>query len=144
MAGVAGMTEARTDPWLPNRRHGDPLVLAICANPLLAEAVGAALDGVAAVRGFPAGRGDTADLVERVAPEAVVVDTEAEALALEALPEQVSLVHVVLETRRLRCRKDGGWEEIPNPENSLALIRNVVFGELLAATRGRRTGRESQ
>jgi len=133
----------RSDPWVATRRAGEPFVLAICGNPLVAEAVATALDGVASVRAFPAGRGETASLVERVAPDAVVVDCEAEAAALESLPEHVPLVHVVLEARLLRYRRPGGWDEIPNPENSLALIRNVVFGELLAATREGGTGRES-
>jgi hypothetical protein len=130
-----------SEHWLPARRRDEPLVLAVCATPLLSEAVGAALEGVATVRGFPAGRGDTQGLVVRVSPDAVIVDTESEVAALELLPPNVPLVHVALDAQQVRLRRYGVWEELPNPDNSLAQIRNVVFGEL-ADIRG--TGRESE
>jgi hypothetical protein len=133
-----------TDHWLPDRHRDEPLVLAVCATPLLPEAVGAALEGVATVRGFPAGRGDTRGLVARVSPDIVIVDTDVEAAALETLVPGVPIVHVVLDEQQVRLCRDGMWEDVPNPDNSLAQIRNVLFGELLAATGVRGAGRESE
>jgi hypothetical protein len=131
------------EQWVPDRRRYEPLVLAVCATPLLPEAVGAALEGVATVRGFPAGRGDTRGLVARVSPDLVIVDTDEEADALETLAPVVPVLHVVLDRQHLRLRRNGSWEDVPNPDNSLEQIRNVLFGELLAAAGVRGAGRES-
>jgi hypothetical protein len=108
-----------------------PLVAVVCRVPLLSEALTDALDGVAEVRRFPAGRGDTDGLLRALAPHAVVVDTEAE--AHEAIPYVVEagapLVQVSLRERTLRTFEDGHWHEADAPASPEA-IRNAVLAGL--------------
>jgi hypothetical protein len=75
--------------------------------PLLAEALTAALEGIATVRRFPAERGDTAGLLRAVDPDAVVVDSEAEAhhAAVFARATDSALVHVSLYDQVLRITR---------------------------------------
>ena len=56
-----------------------PLVAVVSSYPMLAEAVEGALEGIAEVRAFPAGQGDTADFLRLLQPAAVVVDSAEEA-----------------------------------------------------------------
>jgi hypothetical protein len=121
-------------PWIGARRADEPLVLAICDTPLLCEAVASAVEGAAIVRGFPAGRMDTAGLIAHVRPDAVVVDAQEEADSLEPLAREtgIPLIHVMLGARQVRALRDDEWREYENPENSLTEIRNVLIGELFA------------
>lgn len=112
-----------------NEEEAIPLVAVVCRVPLLSEALAAALEGIADVRRFPAGRGDTDGLLRALAPDAVVVDTETE--AHEAIPfaveAQTPLVQVSLRERTLRKFEDGHWhvsDEDASPES----IRNAVVG----------------
>jgi hypothetical protein len=106
-----------------------PLILAISESPLLVEALAHDLAGTAVVCGFPAGREDPRGLVAHVAPDAVLVDRPQEAEELE--PLDLPLVHVLVEGRSVRARRDDGWHEYPTPDASTASIRNVLLGELL-------------
>jgi hypothetical protein len=107
--------------------ESEPLVAVVCRVPLLSEALADALEGIADVRRFPAGRADTDGLLRALAPDAVVVDTEAEAhqaiaFAVEA---HAPLVQVSLRDRTLRTFEDGRWHEADaaaSPES----IRNAV------------------
>jgi hypothetical protein len=96
---------------------------------MLGEALTTALEGIAEVRRFPAGRGDTAGLLRALGPDAVVVDSEAEANEAAAFAGETSspLVHVSLRDQALRTFEDGRWnhaEETASPES----IRNAVVG----------------
>jgi hypothetical protein len=133
---------AALGPWTTDRRRGEPLVLAVCRTPLLCEAVAPALEGAAIVRGFPAGSSDTAGLMARVEPDAVLVDAQDEADGLErhARESNTPLVHVLLESQQIRALRNGSWSDYDNPENSVTEIRNVLIGELFA-TAARRLAR---
>lgn len=107
------------------------MIAAICVVPLLCEALDGALEGIADVQSFPAGRGDTLGLLESVQPDAVVVDSDEEARNAEryAISSNVPVVHVQLIKQTLRILRDGVWEESPgnaSPES----IRNVLVGSL--------------
>jgi hypothetical protein len=107
----------------------ETLVAVVCRVPLLSEALEAALEGIAGVRWFPAGRGDTDGLLRALAPDAIVVDTEAEAHQAVpfALEKHVPLVQVSLRERSLRTFEDGHWHE-PDEDASPESIRNVLVG----------------
>jgi hypothetical protein len=109
------------------------LILAISEAPLLVEALAQDLDGTAVVCRFPAGREDARGLVAHVAPDAVVVERREDADDLASL--DLPLVHVLVERRTVRARRSDGWHEYPNPDASPAAIRNVLLGELTAASR---------
>lgn len=106
----------------------EPLVAVVCRVPLLSEALSDALEGIADVRPFPAGRADTDGLLRALAPDAVVVDTEAE--AHEAIPYAVEagapLVQVSLRDRTLRTFEHGHWHEADAAASPEA-IRNAVL-----------------
>ncbi|MDQ3891187.1 MAG: hypothetical protein M3312_11650 [Actinomycetota bacterium] len=120
---MMGLPEARVDP---------PLVAFVCGVPLLCEAVAAALENVADVRQFPAGRGDTLGLLRWLQPDAVVVDTEGdvEDAASFAREANAPLVHVLPRQRRLRILRNGDWEEAEDGGASVEAIRNAVVGGL--------------
>jgi hypothetical protein len=115
-----------------------PLILAISETPLLVEALAHELAGTAVVCRFPAGHEDPRGLVAHVAPDAILVDRPQE--AEELAPLDLPLVHVVVERRSVRARRDDGWHEYPAPDASTASIRNVLLGELYAAAAHRRPG----
>jgi hypothetical protein len=117
-----------------------PLILAISEAPLLVEALAHDLDGTAVVCRFPAGREDARGLVAHVAPDAVVVERREDADELATL--DLPLVHVLVERRTVRARRNDGWHEYPNPDASPAAIRNVLLGELTAAMTRRPGGSE--
>jgi hypothetical protein len=106
-----------------------PLVAVVCRVPLLSEALSAALEGIADVHRFPAGRGDTDGLLRALAPDAVVVDTEAEAHQALAFAQEthVPLVQVSLRNRSLRKFEDGHWQ-VSDEDASPDAIRNAVVG----------------
>jgi hypothetical protein len=109
--------------------RAEPLVAVVCRVPLLSEALTAALDGIASVHRFPAGRGDTAGLLRALEPDAVVVDSEAEADQAEGFARETHspLVRVSLRDQVLRTFEDGLWheaEEDASPET----VRNALVG----------------
>jgi hypothetical protein len=71
-----------------------PLVAVVSSYPLLAEAVEGALEGIAEVRAFPAGQGDTADFLRLLQPAAVVVDSAEEAEAAAEFARFARIVFV--------------------------------------------------
>ena len=95
-----------------------------------------ALENIADVHSFPAGRGDTVGLLRSIAPDAIVVDDpdEAESARRWARRHGVPLVHVVLRERKIRVLRNGGWEE--SPARSAESIRNVLAGSIYARERG--------
>ena len=114
-----------------NRRgEAEPMVAAICAVPLLCEAIESALEGIAELRSFPAGRRDTDGLLRSLRPDGVVVDTRDAADDAEdyARDTDSPLIHVQLSEARLRVLRNGSWDVIrdPSPES----IRNVLVGSL--------------
>jgi hypothetical protein len=119
-----------------NGHAPDPLVAVVCRVPLLAEALTAALEGIATVRRFPAERGDTVGLLRAVDPDAVVVDSEAEAhhAAVFARAADTALVHVSLYDQVLRIFEDGSWHE-SDEEASPESIRNAVLGGIFRRER---------
>jgi hypothetical protein len=118
------------------RDRAQPLVAVVCRVPLVYEALTAALEGIADVRPFPAGRADTAGLLRALAPDAVVVDSEAEARDAEAFVRGTEslLVHVSIADETLRTFKDGRWQE-PEDAASPEAIRNAVVGGIFGRKR---------
>jgi hypothetical protein len=116
---------------------GKPLVVTLCAVPLLQEAVTAVLEDIAEVQGFPAHRGDTVGLLRGLKPDAVVVDAEDEAEA--AMPfaheSKSPLVYISLAERKLRVLRNGDWEEAGS-EGSPEEIRNILAAGLFARGEG--------
>jgi hypothetical protein len=113
--------------------HRLPLVAVVSGVPLLTEAVEGALAGMAEVRSFPAGGGDTAGFLRFLKPDAVVVDSheEAQQSARFARDAGVMLVHVSLPDQRLRLLRAGGWIEYVNGSASPERLRSVLAAGLL-------------
>jgi hypothetical protein len=111
-----------------------PRVALLYSVPLLCEALASALDKIAEVQSFPAGRGDTVGLLCSLQPDAVVVDDAAEADEAQrwASRYRLPLVHVSLRERKLRLLRDGAWEE--SEGTSAEAIRNLLAGSIF--TRG--------
>jgi hypothetical protein len=109
-----------------------PLVAAVCTVPLLCEALSTAMDGIAEVQSFPAGREGSAGLLRFLEPDAVVVDTREEAKHAEAYAREsgAPLVHVLLAQQKLRLLRAGKWREPPVDDASPESIRNVLVGAL--------------
>lgn len=105
-----------------------PIVVVVSGVPLLSEAVESALEGIAEVRSFPAGSGETADFLRLLQPGAVVVDSpeEAEAASGFARETRTMLVQVSLRDHKLRLMHDGRWQELPNGSASPERIRSAV------------------
>jgi hypothetical protein len=110
-----------------------PLVAVISGVPLLSEAVEEALDGIAEVRSFPAGGGDTVEFLRFLRPDAVVVDNaeEARAAVRFAREENVTLVHVSLPDQRLRLLRTGGWVEYTSGLASPERLRSALAAGLM-------------
>jgi hypothetical protein len=115
-----------------------PLVVAVCAVPLLHEALTAALEDIAEVQGFPAHRGDTIGLLRWLKPDAVVVDEEDEALAAAPFARESNspILHISLKERKLRLLRNGDWEEAGNGGASPEEIRNILVASLFARGEG--------
>ena len=112
-----------------------PLVAVLYSVPLMCEALSWALDGIAEVRTFPAGRGDTTGLLQSVSPDAVVVDDPAEAeAALDwTKRNERPLVHVSLRDQTIRVLDDGVW--VASPGVTAQCIRNAVAGSMYGRTK---------
>ena len=112
-----------------------PLVAVLYSVPLMCEALSWALDGIAEVRTFPAGRGDTAGLLQSVGPDAVVVDDPAEAEAAHDWTKRNErpLVHVSLRDQTIRLLENGIWVESPGV--TAECIRNVLAGSIYGRTK---------
>ena len=109
-----------------------PLVAVLCATPILAEAVTAALEGMAEVRRFPAGRPDVYGLLRWLGADAVVVDraSEASEAAAYGIDFDALVVHILLPEEKLRLLRDGRWEQPGLVCASAEGIRNVLIGSL--------------
>jgi hypothetical protein len=105
-----------------------PTVVVVSGVPLLTEAVEGALEGIAEVRAFPAGGGETADFLQLLQPDAVVVDSaeEADAAAGFARESGTMLVHVSLRDHKLRLMHGGHWQELADGSASPERIRSAV------------------
>ena len=112
-----------------------PLVAVLYSVPLMCEALSWALDGIAEVRSFPAGRGDITGLLQSVSPDAVVVDDPAEAEAARDWTNRHErpLVHVSLRDQTVRLLQNGTW--IESPGVTAQCIRNVVAGSIYGRTK---------
>ncbi|HYY32703.1 MAG TPA: hypothetical protein VE693_03850 [Gaiellaceae bacterium] len=118
-------------------KHAIPLVAVVSAVPLLVEAVEGALAGMAEVRSFPAGSGDTAGFLRFLKPDAVVVDSleEAQQAISFARGAGATLVHVSLPDQRLRLLRAGGWIEYVNGSASPERLRSALAAGLLGKAR---------
>lgn len=114
-----------------------PLVAMISGAPLLAEALAAALEGLAEVRSFRPTERDIAGLVSSLSPDAVVVDWPEGAEQASACAERLGfpLVELLPRERRLRVLAQGRWEEPALDDLSVEALRNI----LVAGMRGRRS-----
>ena len=106
-----------------------PRVAVLYSVPLLCEALDSALEDIAEVHSFRAGR-DTIGLLRALRPDAVVVDDpdEAEEARGWANRHGLPLVHIALRERKIRILRDGAWEESPGA--SAEAVRNALAGSL--------------
>jgi hypothetical protein len=114
-----------------------PLVVAVCAVPMLQEGLSAALEDIADVQGFPARRGDIIGLLRGLKPDAVVVDAEEEAEAAASFGHESRspILHISLEQRKLRLLRNGAWEDAGS-EGSAEEIRNILVAGMFARREG--------
>jgi hypothetical protein len=114
-----------------------PLVAIVSGVPMLREALRNALDGIAEVRDFPAGRGDTAGLLRSLCPDAVVVDSEeeAESVAPFARESDSPLVLVSYRDELVKVLADSGWEDSGDVGVSPEGIRNVLVAGIFGRAR---------
>ena len=123
-----------TTPQLWHAERARPLVAVVCAVPLLGEAVRSALE-FADVQTFSAGGGDLDGLVRWLRPDALVVDSETDAVQAAAFARDYDLpvLHIAMRDGVLRLCRHGEWEDVANSEGPTPeLIRNVVAGVLFA------------
>jgi hypothetical protein len=115
-----------------------PLVAIVSGVPMLREALRDALEGIAEVRNFPAGRGDTAGLLRSLRPDAVVVDSEEEAESVAAFARESDspLVFVSYRDEVVKVLADSGWEESDDVGISPEGIRNVLVAGIFGRARG--------
>jgi hypothetical protein len=119
-----------------------PLVAIVSSVPLLSEALAEAMEGIAEVRAFPAGKGDTEGLLASLEPDAVVVDSaeEATAAATFACVQGRPLVRVALREDKLLAFEDGRWREPDVYGASPEAVRNLIvaglFGRASAGVSG--------
>ena len=123
------------------RRGQEPLVAVICATPLLCEGVAAAMEGVADVQSFPAGRGDIDGLLRWLAPDAVVVDRAEEARAATAYARVsgTPLLHLSLAEPKLLVFLDDSWTTTTDGADSTDELRNVLVGTMFRRSPTTRT-----
>jgi hypothetical protein len=105
-----------------------PLVVAVCAVPVLGEALAGALEELAECKVVPAGQPDIAGLLRSLQPDAIVVDDEgeAEAAAMYSRFARIPVLYVAPTSRRLRVLENGRWEELEDYDASPEAIRNLV------------------
>ena len=105
-----------------------PLIAALCSVPLLADTLRAALEGLADVRAFPGGQTGVPGLLRWLEPDAVVVDTEDDAQAAEAVARDAGLplVRVLVREQRVRVLCGERWED--GGPLSLDNLRNILIG----------------
>jgi hypothetical protein len=106
-----------------------PLVAVLYSVPLLCEALSSALDEIAHVQAFPAGR-DTVGLLRSIRPDAIVVDDpdEAESARRWARRHHVPLVRVGLREQTIDILRNGDWDQRPCP--TAETIRNALAESL--------------
>lgn len=114
-----------------------PLVAIVSGVPMLREALRNALDGIAEVRGFPAGQGDTAGVLRSLCPDAVVVDSEEEAESVAAFARETNspLVLVSYRDEVVKVLGDSGWEESDDVGVTPEGIRNVLVAGIFGRAR---------
>ena len=111
-----------------------PLVVVVCAFPLLGVAMRSALD-FADVQTFSAAGGDLDGLLRWLRPDALIVDSDdgAQAAAAFARDNSLALLHVSIRDRALRVYTRDGWETIENGDGPTPdAVRNVIAGALFA------------
>ena len=111
-----------------------PLVVVLCSVPLLGEAMSSALE-FAEVRSFAAAGGDVAGLLGWLRPDALIVDSvaDAEAATEFAREHDLPVIHVSVRDCTLRLFRGGEWEQVSSTEGPTPeAIRNVVAGSLFA------------
>ena len=115
--------------------ESQPRVAVLYSVPLLCEALDSALEDIAEVHSFRAGR-DTLGLLRAVRPDAIVVDSrdEAEEARRWAKRHRMPVVHVSLRDGTIRVLRDGVWEE--GADASAETVRNA----LAASFYGRKDG----
>lgn len=109
-----------------------PLVLALTGTPLLTDLLRDLLGEAAAVRHFPAGSADLDGLVRHTLPDALIIDSDHDALELAAVADELSvpLVQILLPSHEIRIFRDGRWDPTPHTIESPTTIRNLLLGEL--------------
>jgi hypothetical protein len=109
------------------------VVAIVCSAPLLAEALAAALAGVADVLALPGRASDLAGLLSSLTPAGVVVDDPGDAAAATEYARRTGapLVHVRLREAAVAVWDGLGWRELPG-EPSADRVRNAVVAGMSA------------
>lgn len=117
-----------------------PLVLALTATPLLTDLLRDLLHTVAVVRHFPAGSDGLDGLVRHTRPDALVIDSDRDALELSAVADELSvpLVQILLPSHEIRVFRDGNTDPAIHTIESPTTIRNLLIGELFHSPAGGR------
>jgi hypothetical protein len=119
-----------------------PLVVALCAVPLLKEVLVSALADRAEVQTFPAQGGDTVGLLRWLKPE---MQSSSTPTRLKRWPRSAtSRIHLYYtsryKTEGLRLLRNGEWEEAGTGDTSSEDIRNIVAAGLSGRGRGHEHG----
>lgn len=122
------------------RDPGRPLVLALTATPLLTDLLRDLLETVAVVRYFPAGSVGLDGLVRHTRPDALVIDSDQDALELFAVADELSVpvVQILLPSHEIRVFRDGNRDPAPHTIESPTTIRNLLIGVLFHSPAGGR------
>lgn len=119
-------------------RRTEPLVALISDVPLLREALSAALEGMAEVRHFPAGRGELNGLLRAIDPDAILVNCahDADAATGYARATGIPLVRLSLDDQDLRVfDATHGWIVRTGASASAESIANELLGGLYGRRR---------
>jgi hypothetical protein len=109
-----------------------PMLLALTSTPLLTDLLRDQLDEVATVRSFPSGSVDLGGLVRHTMPDALVIDSDQDAVELSEVADELSvaLIQILLPSRQIRVFRDGRWDPVAHTIESPTTIRNLLLGEL--------------
>ena len=109
-----------------------PVVLVVCAMPLLYEALDESLQGLASLHEIPTNRIDLTGLLRALDADALVADSPGDAEEMEPLARElgIPLLQIDLRGQNVRALRDGGWEDFPDAAKSAEAIRNLLVGEI--------------
>jgi hypothetical protein len=121
-------------PLRQDRRRARPLVALLWSIPLLAEALGGAIE-FAELVAFPEQGSDIGGLLASLRPDLLIVDaaSAAEAAMPYAREHDLPVLHISLQDNELLLLRAGAWERAGGEDGAAPeAVRNVVAGALYA------------